>query len=85
MSVYIGVGSNLGDKVGNCRRAIEAVRVDWINRIVRCSPLYQTEPVGKKEQGWFVNGVFAMDTSMEQGELLDFLLATEKRMGRVRR
>jgi len=75
MSVYIGVGSNLGDKVGNCRRAIEAVRADGRNRIVRCSPLYQTEPVGKKEQGWFVNGVFAMDTSMEPGELLDFLLA----------
>ena len=85
MLVYIGVGSNLGNKVGNCRRAIEAVVSDGRNRIVQCSPLYQTEPVGKKEQGWFINGVFATETSMEPGELLDFLLAAEKMMGRVRR
>ena len=85
MLVYIGVGSNLGDKVGNCRRAIEAIVSDGRNRIVQCSPLYQTEPVGKKDQDWFVNGVFAMETSMEPGDLLDFLLTAEKRMGRVRR
>ena len=84
MLVYIGVGSNLGDKVGNCRRATEAIVSDGRNRIVQCSPLYQTEPVGKKDQGWFINGVFAVETSMEPGELLDFLLAAEKMMGRVR-
>jgi len=85
MLVYIGVGSNLGDKVGNCRRAIEAIVSDGRNRIVECSPLYRTEPVGIKDQDWFVNGVLAMETSMEPGELLDFLLAAEKTMGRVRR
>ena len=85
MLVFIGVGSNLGDKVGNCLRAIEAIASAGRNRIVRCSPLYQTEPVGKKDQDWFVNGILAMETSMEPAELLDFLLATEKRMGRVRR
>jgi len=84
MLVFIGVGSNLGDKVGNCRRAIEAIVSDGRNRIVQCSPLYQTEPVGKKDQDWFVNGVVAVETSMDPGELLDFLLTTEKRMGRVR-
>lgn len=84
MLVYIGVGSNLGDKVGNCRRAVEAILADGRNQIVQCSPLYRTEPVGKKDQDWFINGVFAMETSMEPGELLDFLLATEKIMGRVR-
>ena len=85
MLVYIGVGSNLGDRVGNCRRAVEAIVADGRNRIVQCSPLYQTEPVGKKEQGWFINGVLAVETSMEPGELLAFLLAAEKMMGRVRR
>ncbi len=85
MLVYIGIGSNLGDKVGNCRRAIEAIVSDGRNRIVQCSPLYQTEPVGKKDQDWFVNGVVAVETSMQPGELLDFLLTTEKRMGRVRK
>jgi 2-amino-4-hydroxy-6-hydroxymethyldihydropteridine diphosphokinase len=84
MLVYIGIGSNLGDKVANCLRAITAIVADRRNRIVRCSPLYQTEPVGKKEQDWFVNGAFAVETSMEPRELLDFLLAIEKMMGRVR-
>jgi 2-amino-4-hydroxy-6-hydroxymethyldihydropteridine diphosphokinase len=84
MLVYIGVGSNLGNKVGNCLRAIEAVLADGRNRIVQCSPLYQTEPVGKKEQGWFINGVFAMETSMGPADLLEFLLGVEKMMGRVR-
>jgi 2-amino-4-hydroxy-6-hydroxymethyldihydropteridine diphosphokinase len=85
MLVFIGVGSNLGDKVGNCRRAIEALLADARNRIVQCSPLYQTEPVGKKEQDWFINGAFAMETSMEPAELLEFLLGVEKMMGRERR
>ena len=84
MLVFIGVGSNLGDKVGNCRRAVEVILADGRNRIVQCSPLYQTEPVGKKEQDWFINGVFAMETSMEPAELLEFLLGVEKMMGRVR-
>ena len=85
MLVYIGIGSNLGDKVGHCRRAIEAIVSDGRNRIVRCSPFYQTEPVGKKDQDWFVNGVAAVETSMDPGELLDFFLTIEMTMGRVRR
>ena len=85
MSVYIGIGSNLGDKAGNCRRAVEVILADARNRIVQCSPFYQTEPVGKKEQDWFINGVSAMETSMEPAELLEFLMGVEKMMGRVRR
>jgi 2-amino-4-hydroxy-6-hydroxymethyldihydropteridine diphosphokinase len=85
MLVFIGIGSNLGDKVGNCRRAVEVILADGRNRTVQCSPLYQTEPVGEKEQDWFINGVSCMETSMEPAELLEFLLGIEKMMGRVRR
>ena len=85
MLVFIGVGSNLGDKAGNCRRAVEVILADGRNRIVQCSPLYQTEPVGKKEQDWFINGVCAMETTIEPAELLESLLGVEKMMGRVRR
>jgi 2-amino-4-hydroxy-6-hydroxymethyldihydropteridine diphosphokinase len=84
MLVYIGIGSNLGGKLANCRRALEAIGADPRNRLVRCSPLYRTEPVGKKDQDWFINGVAAVDTSMAPGELLEFLLSVEDRMGRVR-
>jgi 2-amino-4-hydroxy-6-hydroxymethyldihydropteridine diphosphokinase len=84
MLVYIGIGSNLGDKLANCGRAIEAIVADARNRLVQCSPFYHTEPVGEKKQDWFVNGVLAVETSMEPKEFMDFLLAVEKTMGRVR-
>ena len=85
MLAYIGIGSNLGDKLSNCRRAIEAVVADGRNRLVRCSPFYCTEPIGKKDQDWFVNGVAAVETSLGPRELLAFLLSLEKKAGRIRR
>jgi len=81
---YIGIGSNLGDKLGNCRLALEAIGADPRNRLVRCSPFYRTEPVGKRDQGWFVNGVAAVEAGMEPRDLLAFLLSVENRMGRIR-
>ncbi len=84
MLAYIGIGSNLGDRLGNCRRAIEAISSDERNQIMRCSPFYHTEPVGEKEQNWFFNGALAVETSLGPRKLLDFLLAVEERMGRVR-
>ena len=85
MLAYIGIGSNLGDKLANCRRALHEIGSDPRNRLVRCSPLYRTEPVGKKDQDWFINGVAAVETGMAPGELLEFLRSIEDRMGRVRR
>jgi 2-amino-4-hydroxy-6-hydroxymethyldihydropteridine diphosphokinase len=84
MLAYIGIGSNLGEKVENCRRAIEAIGSDARNRVVGCSRLFRTEPVGKKDQEWFINGVAAVETTMSPRELLEFLLSIEKEMGRAR-
>ena len=84
MLVYIGIGSNMGDKAGNCRRAVAEIASDPKNHRVQLSPLYRTEPVGKKDQDWFVNGVASFETSMLPGELLRFLLSVEARMGRIR-
>jgi 2-amino-4-hydroxy-6-hydroxymethyldihydropteridine diphosphokinase len=85
MLAYIGLGSNLGDGIQNCRRALEAIGSDPRNRLVQCSPPYRTEPVGKRDQDWFINGVAAVETSMTPGDLLEFLLSVEDRMGRVRK
>ena len=85
MLVYIGIGSNLGDKLENCGRAVEAIAADDKNRVVKRSPFYLTEPVGEKEQEWFVNGAIAVETSLAPRQLLDFLLAIERSMGRVRK
>lgn len=85
MLTYIAIGSNLGDSLGACRRAIRAIASAPQNRLIRCSPFYRTEPVGKKEQNWFINGVIALKTSLPPRELMQFLLGLEKKMGRVRR
>lgn len=82
--VYIGMGSNMGDRILNCRRAIAAIASSKENRILRCSPFYETEPIGKKEQGWFINGVIALETSLPPHGLMDLLLGIENRLGRVR-
>jgi 2-amino-4-hydroxy-6-hydroxymethyldihydropteridine diphosphokinase len=83
--VYIGIGSNQGDRIAHCRRAVQAIAGEKGNRVLQCSPLYETEPVGKKDQDWFINGVVAMETSLAPGDLLNFLLGVEKMMGRERK
>jgi 2-amino-4-hydroxy-6-hydroxymethyldihydropteridine diphosphokinase len=85
MLVYIGIGSNQGDPVENCRRAIGGIVLDGRNRLVRCSSFYRTEPMGRKDQDWFVNGVVLVETSLGPRQMLEFLLSLEKKMGRVRR
>ncbi|MBI3606548.1 MAG: 2-amino-4-hydroxy-6-hydroxymethyldihydropteridine diphosphokinase, partial [Nitrospirae bacterium] len=56
MRAYIGVGSNLGDRVGHCTAAVEALAQLDRTRVTACSPWYETEPVGGVEQGWYLNG-----------------------------
>lgn len=85
MLTYIGIGSNMGDSLGNCRQAIQAIGAKKGNRIVACSSFYLTEPVGRKDQNWFVNAVIAVRTNFSPHQLLEFLMNVEKNMGRERR
>jgi 2-amino-4-hydroxy-6-hydroxymethyldihydropteridine diphosphokinase len=82
---FIGIGSNLGESVHNCDLAIRAMTADRRNRVVEVSPFYRTEPVGKKDQGWFVNAVAALETSRSPRELLEFIQTVEHEMGRGRK
>ena len=82
---YIGIGSNLRGPVHNCELAIRSLTADRLSRVVEVSPFYRTEPVGKKDQGWFVNAVAALETLRSPSELLDFILAVEKELGRERK
>ncbi len=85
MLTYIGIGSNLGDSLQNCRQGIAWVAAGPGNRLLRCSPFYSTEPLGEKNQNWFINAAAAMETHMPPRSYLDFLLSIEKRMGRERK
>ena len=83
-AVYIGIGSNLGDKVSRCEEAIsEILKVDG-HKLLAKSSFYKTRPVGYTEQDWFVNGVIKIETDLGPFDLLRTLKAIESRMGRVR-
>ena len=81
-SVLIALGSNLGDRRYNIRRAIHALR--GVMRVVRVSTIRETEPVDAPPPK-YLNAVVAGYTSLSPEELLDALLKIESRLGRVRR
>ena len=82
-AVFIGLGSNLGDRedaLARGRRALEAHGL----HIAVASSLYETEPVGGPAQEWFLNQVIGGDTALSPEALLAACLAAEQEQGRVR-
>lgn len=79
---YIGLGSNQGDKIANCRSAIELLAKS--GHVVRASSLYCTEPMGYAEQDDFVNAVVELETGLSPEALLNQCRAIEEELGRVR-
>lgn len=80
---YIALGSNLGDKEKNLRRALLLLTQQGVE-VVRVSSFLSTEPYGVTDQPQFLNAVACVRTSLAPLALLDVLLATELAMGRVR-
>ena len=80
---YIALGSNLGDKEKNLRRALLLLTQQGVE-VVRVSSFLSTEPYGVTDQPQFLNAVACVRTSLTPLALLDVLLATELAMGRVR-
>lgn len=78
--IYLGLGSNLGDRLGNLTRAVEALP-PRIN-LVSASPIYETDPWGYLEQPKFLNQVVEVETSMKPHHLLAYLKQIERKMGR---
>ncbi len=80
---YIGIGSNVGDRVGHCQQATQAIsRLPGVAQ-VRASSLYETGPVPPASGGWFVNGVVSVETTVPPEALLQGLLRIERVMGRA--
>ncbi len=80
---YIGIGSNLGDKLHQCEKAIsEILEIDHHKLLARSS-LFKTQPVGYAAQDWFVNGVIKIETDLEAPELLRKLKTIESHLGRT--
>lgn len=81
-TAYLGLGTNLGDKEGNIRRACELI-AERIGRIERQSDLYRSEPWGFQSENDFVNAAICVKTPMKPQELLTATQEIERAMGRT--
>jgi 2-amino-4-hydroxy-6-hydroxymethyldihydropteridine diphosphokinase len=81
--VYLGLGSNLGDREAALGKAAEAVEAHGV-RIAGRSSLYSTEPVGGPPQDWFLNAVIAGDTILSPEAVLAACALAEAQCHRVR-
>lgn len=81
---FIGLGSNLGDRQGYIRQALEYVDALPHTRVVEVSSFYEAEPLEYPDQGWFVNAVAKIETLLEPLDLLNELQIVEKRLQRQR-
>ena len=82
-SVYLGLGSNLGDRAANLELAISGLAAAGV-RVVRRSSLYATEPVGTGPQHWFLNCVVEAATELMPRQLLRATQEVERGLGRRR-
>jgi len=78
----IGFGSNLGDKILQCERAIAEILTIDRHCLLAASSFYRTKPVGYTNQDWFVNGVIQIGTDLNPLELHQALRSIENRMER---
>lgn len=81
--VYIGLGSNLGDRMEYLRSAAGMLSPDV--RVLRTSPIYETAPWGYADQGAFLNQVIEGETELQPRTLLHLLKAIEAKLGRKER
>ena len=81
MRYWLGLGSNEGDSASNLTEAVRRLKAEGI-RIISRSPVYRTEPVGLKEQAWFLNQALEISTGLGPSALLRKAKIIEKAMGR---
>lgn len=80
-TVYIALGSNLGDRAANLRDALKAF--EPAVHVLALSGLYETPPWGYTDQPAFYNMVVKAGTALEPAALLDFLKGLESELGRA--
>jgi 2-amino-4-hydroxy-6-hydroxymethyldihydropteridine diphosphokinase len=82
--VYIGLGSNLGDREATIRRALELLAEDGAIEVEAVSSLRETDPVGYVDQPQFLNGAAALRTELAPRAVLERLQHVEQVLGRDR-
>jgi 2-amino-4-hydroxy-6-hydroxymethyldihydropteridine diphosphokinase len=84
-TVFIGFGSNVGDRVDFCDRAVTLLSLLPHSQLIGVSLLYETEPIKDGTDpgdGWFLNGVVQLKTDVTPRSLLSVLREIERSLGR---
>ncbi|HTZ41398.1 MAG TPA: 2-amino-4-hydroxy-6-hydroxymethyldihydropteridine diphosphokinase [Syntrophales bacterium] len=81
---YLGIGSNLGDPVQQCRDALREISSLKNVQLLRRSSLYRTQPVGTVAQDWFANGVAEVRTTFTAVQFFKATQWVEQALGRVK-
>jgi len=82
--IYLGLGSNLGDRQGNISRAYAEIE-KLIGTIVRQSALYESEPWGFESDNSFINSVICCETTLSPHEVLKKAQSIERLLGRTQK
>ena len=82
--VFIGLGSNLGDREAHLEGAVAALASSAGVELLAASRVYETAPVGPPPQGFYLNAVLRLRTSLAPRALLELQLEIETRAGRER-
>lgn len=83
-NVYLGLGSNLGDRQKYLQKAVEYIQKSAIELVAESS-IYETSPIGYTEQPNFLNMVVKIKTILEPNELLLFIQKIEAKLHRKRK
>lgn len=81
---FLSIGTNIGERLNNLNSAVSGLAAVEQIKIINVSSVYETDAVGYEDQAAFLNIVVEIETSFAPVELLDFCLALELELGRVR-
>jgi len=81
---YIGIGSNMGDRQAYCQEAVRFISRFAKTSLIAVSSLYETAPLERADQEWFINCVAAVRTTLSPRELLQACQEVEQFLGRKR-
>jgi 2-amino-4-hydroxy-6-hydroxymethyldihydropteridine diphosphokinase len=79
---YISIGSNIGDKLQNCRKGVEDLGAVGKTKLIKLSRFYRTSPVDNEDQDWFVNAAVEVATSLGPQALLHEIKRIQASAGR---
>ena len=82
---FLGLGSNLGDRLANLQAAVDALQAEPGLRVTASSRVWETKPVGGPPQPDYLNAVIRIETDLSARDLLDVARRVETRLGRIRK